>query len=162
MLCIVSSLSMLNNSFCVTFWDDMRVSEFSSDICSWELFSTRWNHHVFLPKEPIIRRWLWEVRGSLLKVVCEFVAQVEVGNGPHTNENTNARWSMNVRESGLTPWAGGLSVHPRMTNSSSFYVFAHRHARVKSKLDTRTHLRTHKETHTDGAHGGSTGIWRND
>lgn len=45
------------------------------------------------------------------------------GSGPHMNENTNACWSMNVRESGQTPWAGGPSVHPRMTNSSSFYDF---------------------------------------
>lgn len=33
-----------------------------------------------------------------------------------------------------------------------FRFFTCRHAKVKSKLDTHTHLRRHNETHTDEAH----------
>lgn len=127
----------------------MRVSEISSDIFSWELFSTRWNHHVLLPTEPIIRRWQWEFRGSSLKVVCEFVTQVEVRAADRIwmRIRMHAGAWMCEKVDKLLELEVSLFIREWPTRVL-FMIFAHRHARVKSKLDTRTHLRTHKETHT--------------
>lgn len=71
------------------------------------------------------------------------------GSGPHMNENTNAcwSWSMNVRERRQTPWAGGLSVHPRMTNSCSFYDF-HTSACKSQEQTGHVHTCEHTIKHT--------------
>ncbi len=124
-----SSLSMLNKSLCVMCIKEMNLERHEVELFGWfvplNLLSTRWNNHVLLPT--------WAIRGqreawiSSLKLVCEFVAQIEV--------NEVGLWMRKLMHAGAGAWmcetackllerrSFCLPVYPRMTNSSSFYDF---------------------------------------
>lgn len=175
--CTISSLSMLNKTYCVVCIKEICSCEFGMTwgwvtgvICSfktaqYQMKSLCSSIPTEATTEAIIRRGQWEARVSLLKVVCEFVAQVEV-------RAAGRIWMRKRMHAGAGAWMCEKAyklLEPEVflftrkwPTRVLFMIFAHRHARVKSKLDTRTHSQMHKETHTDGAHGGSTGIWRND
>lgn len=158
--CTISSLSMLNKSYCVVCIKEICSCEFGTTwgwvigvTCSFKTAqyqmkspcssTHRGNHTERTGGGPgfLVKSGLW-ICGS---------GRGE-GSGPHMNEKTNAcrSWSMNVWESIRTPWAGGLSVYPKMTNLSSFYDF--RTSACKSQEQTghiHTHERTKKHTLTE-------------